>query len=99
MPRFISARRALCAVAAGTAVVVPVITLTPAAAWADTPNAAACSGLYHGNPPGSLAVTTSPAGGDPAPGDPGATTTTTTSSTTTTTTTMPPSDQGPSPQP
>src|SRR5581483_8646161 len=64
MPHFLSARRALCALAAGTAVVVPaVIASTATAAWADTPNAAACSGLYHGNPPGSLAVTTSPAGG------------------------------------
>ncbi len=64
MPHFLSARRALCALAAGTAVVVPaVIAGTPTAAWADTPKAAACSGLYHGNPPGSLAVTTSPAGG------------------------------------
>jgi|GEM_PF-5461803 len=63
MPCFISARRALCAVAAGTAVAVPVIALTPAPGWADTPNAAACGSLYHGNPPGSLAVTS-----DPAPG-------------------------------
>jgi hypothetical protein len=70
MPRFALARRALGAVAAGTAVVVPVIALPPAAAWADTPNAAACSGLYHGNPPGSLAVTTDPAPGAPLhPGD------------------------------
>ncbi|MCA1847170.1 MAG: hypothetical protein LC792_29050 [Actinobacteria bacterium] len=64
IPHFLSARRALCALAASTAVVVPAVgALTPTAAWADTPNAAACSGLYHGNPPGSLAVTTSPAGG------------------------------------
>jgi len=64
MPCLSFVRRALCALAAGTAVVVPVVvTLTPTTAWADTPNSAACSGLYHGNPPGSLAVTT-----DRAPG-------------------------------
>jgi hypothetical protein len=64
MPSFAFARRALCAVAAVTGVVVPAsMVLAPTAAWADTPNAAACSGLYHGTPPGSLAVTTSPAAG------------------------------------
>ncbi len=63
MPRLLSARRALCAVAAGTAVIVPVVVALTPTAWADTPNAAACGSLYHGNPPGSLAVAT-----DPAPG-------------------------------
>ncbi|HKN39887.1 MAG TPA: hypothetical protein VJ456_12345 [Acidimicrobiia bacterium] len=62
MPRSPLARRALVAATACTAVVLPVL-LTPSAAWADTPNASACSGLYHGSPPGSLAVTTSPAPG------------------------------------
>jgi len=64
MPHFVSARRALCALATGTAVVVPaVVASTATAAWADTPNAAACSGLYHGSPPGSLAVASGPAAG------------------------------------
>jgi hypothetical protein len=60
--RFPLARRALLAATACGAVVLPVL-LTPSAAWADTPNAEACSGLYHGSPPGSLAITTIPSTG------------------------------------
>ncbi|HZQ77953.1 MAG TPA: hypothetical protein VFE55_11525 [Acidimicrobiia bacterium] len=60
--RFPLARRAVLAASACGAVVLPVL-LTPSAAWADSPNADACSGLYHGSPPGSLAITTSPATG------------------------------------
>jgi hypothetical protein len=62
MPCFPLARRALLAVTACAAAVLPLL-LTPSAAWADSPNAEACSGLYHGSPPGSLAITTSPATG------------------------------------
>jgi len=62
MPRFPLARRALLAVTACGAAVLPVL-LAPSAAWADSPNAEACNGLYHGSPPGSLAVTTAPASG------------------------------------
>jgi hypothetical protein len=39
------------------------VLVTPSAAWADSPNAEACSGLYQGSPPGSLAMTTVPAAG------------------------------------
>jgi hypothetical protein len=39
------------------------VVLLPSAAWAEAPSPEACSGLYHGNPPGSLAMTTSPASG------------------------------------
>ena len=60
--RFPLARRALLAATACGAVVLPVL-LTPSAAWADTPNADACSGLYHGSTPGSLAITTNPGTG------------------------------------
>jgi hypothetical protein len=59
MPRFPLARRALLAVTACGVATLPVL-LTPSAAWADSPNAEACSGLYHGSPPGSLRITTSP---------------------------------------
>ena len=62
MRRFTLARRAVLALTAGSAVVLPVL-LTPSVAWADSPEASACSGLYHGSPPGSLAVTTVPAAG------------------------------------
>ena len=62
MLRFPLGRRALLAAIACTAVVAPVL-LTPSAAWADSPNASACSGLYHGSPPGSLAITTNPPSG------------------------------------
>jgi hypothetical protein len=47
------------AATAGSAVLLPVL-LAPPAAWAEAPNPSACSGLYHGNPPGSLVMTTSP---------------------------------------
>jgi hypothetical protein len=60
MRRFAVPRRALVAATACSAVVV---LLTPSVAWADAPDPAACSGLYHGSPPGSLTVRTSPAGG------------------------------------
>jgi hypothetical protein len=62
MLSFPLARRALLALTACSAVALPVL-LTPAPAWADAPDPAACSGLYHGSPPGSLAVTTVPAAG------------------------------------
>jgi len=62
MLRFPLARRALVAATACSALVVPVL-LAPSAAWAEAPEPSACSGLYHGSPPGSLAVTTSPASG------------------------------------
>ena len=60
--RFPLARRVLLAATACGVVVVPVL-LTPSAAWADSPNAEACSGLYHGSPPGSLVITTNPPSG------------------------------------
>ena len=62
MRRFPLARRALVAATACSALVLPVL-LTPSAAWAEAPEPSACSGLYHGSPPGSLAITTSPASG------------------------------------
>ena len=62
MLSFPLARRALLALTACSAVALPVL-LTPAPAWADAPDPSACSGLYHGSPPGSLAVTTIPAAG------------------------------------
>ncbi|HVW34637.1 MAG TPA: hypothetical protein VHL53_19045, partial [Acidimicrobiia bacterium] len=62
MRRLSLARRALVAVTAASAVALPVL-FTPSAAWAESPNPDACSGLYHGSPPGSLAMTTSPAPG------------------------------------
>ena len=58
MHRLPFARRAVMA-AAGSAVVLPAV-LVPTAAWAEAPNPSACKGLYHGNPPGSLVVATSP---------------------------------------
>src|SRR5207302_2640566 len=51
--------RAFLAATVCSAVVVPIV-LTPTAAWAESPEPSACSGLYHGDPPGSLAMTTSP---------------------------------------
>jgi hypothetical protein len=36
------------------------VLLLPTAARADSPNESACSGLYHGSPPGSLVITTNP---------------------------------------
>src|SRR5204863_306983 len=60
--RFPLARRVLLAATACGAVVLPVL-LTPSTASADSPNASACSGLYHGSPPGSLVITTSPPSG------------------------------------
>ena len=62
MLSFPLARRALLAFTACCAVALPVL-LTPAPAWADAPDPSACSGLYHGSPPGSVAVTTVPAAG------------------------------------
>ena len=47
------------AATAGSAVLLLVV-LAPPAAWADAPSPSACSGLYHGDPPGSLVMTTSP---------------------------------------
>ncbi|MCA1846665.1 MAG: hypothetical protein LC792_26410, partial [Actinobacteria bacterium] len=62
MRRLTFARRALMAAIACCAVVVPVVS-SPSAAWAEAPNSSACSGLYHGDPPGSLAITTNPPSG------------------------------------
>jgi hypothetical protein len=45
--------------AACSLVALPVL-LLPSAASAESPNPSACSGLYHGDPPGSLAITTVP---------------------------------------
>jgi hypothetical protein len=59
MRRLAFARRALLSVTAGSAVVLAVV-LAPSAAWAEAPNPSACRGLYHGNPPGSLVMTTNP---------------------------------------
>ena len=53
------ARRALMAATAGSVLVLPVVALPPAA-WAEAPSPSACRGLYRGNPPGSLAITTNP---------------------------------------
>jgi hypothetical protein len=39
------------------------VVLGPSAAWAEAPSPSACQGLYHGNPPGSLVMTTSPSSG------------------------------------
>jgi hypothetical protein len=36
------------------------VVLVPSAAWAEAPSPSACKGLYHGDPPGSLVMTTSP---------------------------------------
>jgi hypothetical protein len=63
MRRFTLARRALMAATACSAVVLPVVVLSPSAAWAEAPNPSACKGLYNGTPPGSLAMTTSPPNG------------------------------------
>jgi hypothetical protein len=48
--------------AACSLVALPVL-LLPSAAWAEAPNPSACSGLYRGDPPGSLAITTNPPSG------------------------------------
>jgi len=56
-----SARRGL--VAAGSSAIVLFAVLVPSAAWAEAPNPSACKALYHGNPPGSLAITTDPPSG------------------------------------
>src|SRR5687768_6227586 len=62
MRRFPLARRALMAATACSAVLLPIV-LSPAAAWAETPNPSACKGLHHGSPPGSLAIATNPPSG------------------------------------
>ncbi len=59
MRRLPFARRAFMVVIAGSVVVMPVV-LGQSAAWAESPNPAACRGLYHGSPPGSLVITTNP---------------------------------------
>jgi hypothetical protein len=59
MLRLPLARRALMGATACSLVAFPVL-LLPSAAWAASPNPSACSGLYHGDPPGSLAITTVP---------------------------------------
>ena len=61
MLRLPSARRGL--VAAGSSAAVLFAVLLPSAAWAEAPNPSACKGLYHGNPAGSLAITTNPPSG------------------------------------
>lgn len=69
MRRFPLARRVLIAATACSAVVLPVV-LSPAAAWAEAPNASACKGLHHGSPPGSVAIATNPPSGTAVqPGD------------------------------
>ena len=62
MRRLPFARRALMGATACSLVVLPVL-LLPSPARADSPNPSACKGLYHGNPPGSLAMTTNPPSG------------------------------------
>jgi hypothetical protein len=62
MRRFLLARRVLMAATACSAAVLPVV-LSPSPAWAEAPNPDACRGLYNGNPPGSLVMTTNPPGG------------------------------------
>jgi hypothetical protein len=52
-------RRALLAATAGSALVLPAV-FGASAAWAEAPSPSACRGLYLGNPPGSLVMTTSP---------------------------------------
>lgn len=59
MLRLPLARRALMGATACSLVALPVL-LLPSVAWAESPNPSACSGLYHGDPPGSLAITTVP---------------------------------------
>ena len=69
MRRLFLARRVLLTATAGSVVVLPVVLASPAA-WAERPNPSACSGLYRGSPPGSLAITTSPSNATPLrPGD------------------------------
>ncbi|HEX6382301.1 MAG TPA: hypothetical protein VF180_13730 [Acidimicrobiia bacterium] len=63
MRRLSLARRAFMVVTAGSVVVLPVVVLAPSPAWAESPNPSACRGLYHGSPPGSLAITTNPSSG------------------------------------
>ena len=58
MRRLPFARRALLTATAGAAIVLPVG--GSSAAWAEAPSPSACRSLYHGNPPGSLVMTTSP---------------------------------------
>jgi hypothetical protein len=62
MLRLPFARRGLVA-AGASAVVLFFAVLVPSTAWAEAPNPSACKGLYHGNPPGSLAITTNPPSG------------------------------------
>ncbi|HEV7865528.1 MAG TPA: hypothetical protein VGR20_22715 [Acidimicrobiia bacterium] len=62
MRRFPFPRRAFMAATACSAVVFPLL-LVPSTAWAEAPDPSACSGLYHGTPPGSLAMTSEPASG------------------------------------
>jgi hypothetical protein len=62
-------RRALLRATVGCAAALAVVSV-PAAAWADSPDPSACAGLYHGSPPGSLAITTTPPAGSVLhPGD------------------------------
>lgn len=62
MLRLPLARRALMGATACSLVALPVLVL-PSAARAEAPNPSACSGLYRGNPPGSLAITSNPPSG------------------------------------
>lgn len=62
MVRLPVAHRALMGAAACSLVALPVL-LLPSAGWAEAPNPSACSGLYRGDPPGSLAITTTPESG------------------------------------
>ena len=62
MLRLPLARRGLVAATVASAVVVAVA-LGPSPAWAEAPSPSACGALYHGDPPGSLVMTTSPSSG------------------------------------
>ena len=54
--------RALLTATACSAVILSVVFI-PSTAWAESPNPAACKGLYHGDPPGSLTITSTPPSG------------------------------------
>ncbi|MEW6477773.1 MAG: hypothetical protein AB1679_36470 [Actinomycetota bacterium] len=69
MLRLPFARRALMGATACSLVVLPVV-LLPSPARAEAPNPSACRGLYRGDPPGSLAITSNPPSGSVLhPGD------------------------------
>lgn len=53
-------RRCFPLAGAATLIVAVVVGLSPEVASADTPSSSACGSLYHGDPPGSLRLATSP---------------------------------------